>query len=150
MESLHHLSHRSTGTKSRAQQQTTPRDESKAALPLALHASVSVAEGCTGYRLACSANKAEAKLLYFRRSGANAALRCHNSLPGLILWLDPLQNHHCLILSMQKSPESSVFNSAVCSAYSKCAVQTLMALLFSLEWPQSAIDEIEIDQSHSQ
>lgn len=72
LESLRHLSHLSTGTKSGAQLQTTLRTEAKAAGPLALHASVSVAEVVQVIvRLVLQAKP---------RLSCNAMLRCYNVL----------------------------------------------------------------------
>lgn len=69
-----------------AQLRATPRNEEEAAVPAApharTHARASVAGGHAGYRPACSANKAKAKLLCARRSCALAcdAVRCGNAI----------------------------------------------------------------------
>lgn len=106
LESLRHLSHLSTGTKSGAQLQTTPRTERKAVVPLALHASFSVAEVVQvivrlvlqiKQRLSCCT--------------PDALLQRRAAMLQLATWTDPLVGSSAkssLILHLQKSPEGSI------------------------------------------
>lgn len=136
---------------------SSEREESRGAGGAArTHTHASVAEVAQVIIRLVRQIKPRPSCLCARRSRAlvcDAALRCYNLLPALILRVDPL--HATLAIRSFFSAERPwglhIFNSAVCSACSQCAVadvQTLMALWFSLERLQSAIDTIAINPSH--
>lgn len=123
LESLRHLSHPSRGTKSGpvAPSSAAKRLRGKRRKPRRqrrrMHARASVAEVAQVIIRLVRQIKPRPSCLYARRSRAlvcDAALRCYNLLPALILRVDPL--HTTLAIRsffLQKGPEGSTYSTVL-------------------------------------